>query len=96
MDTLNSNWKMSSRIISHYCILCSDSTGNLLFHTDGRQLRNRLHQVMEGGDVINPGQMWVVFYEWVSNCYRWIGYTRSGFEELLLSDPYYLKRAATT
>ena len=47
----------------YYCILCSDSTGNLLFHTDGRQLRNRLHQVMEGGDVINPGQMWVVFYD---------------------------------
>jgi hypothetical protein len=47
----------------YYGILCSDSTGNLLFHTDGRQIRNRLHQVMEGGDVINPGQMWVDFYD---------------------------------
>ncbi|MBL7826766.1 MAG: hypothetical protein JNJ57_09055 [Saprospiraceae bacterium] len=44
-----------------YCIICSDSTGNLLFHTDGRQIRNRLHQVMEGGEMINPGQMWVQF-----------------------------------
>lgn len=47
----------------YYCILCSDSTGNLLFHTDGRQVRNKLHQIMEGGEVINPGQMWVDFYD---------------------------------
>lgn len=42
-----------------YCILCSDSTGNLLFHTNGRQIRNRLHNIMEGGDTINPGPIWV-------------------------------------
>lgn len=42
-----------------YCILCSDSTGNLLFHTNGRQIRNRLHNIMEGGDTINPGPVWV-------------------------------------
>lgn len=41
-----------------YCIICSDSTGNLLFHTNGRQIRNRLHNVMEGGDTINPGPIW--------------------------------------
>lgn len=41
-----------------YCILCSDSTGNLLFHTNGRQIRNRLHNIMEGGDTINPGPVW--------------------------------------
>ncbi|MFN0173400.1 MAG: hypothetical protein ACKVU0_02040 [Saprospiraceae bacterium] len=41
-----------------YCILCSDSTGNLLFHTNGRQIRNRLHNIMEGGDTINPGLIW--------------------------------------
>lgn len=42
-----------------YCIICSDSTGNLLFHTNGRQIRNRLHNIMEGGDTINPGPVWV-------------------------------------
>ena len=47
----------------YYCILCSDSTGNLLFHTDGRQIRNRLHNIMEGGAVINPGQIWIDFYD---------------------------------
>lgn len=41
-----------------YCIVCSDSTGNLLFHTNGRQIRNRLHDIMEGGDTINPGPIW--------------------------------------
>jgi hypothetical protein len=44
-----------------YCILCSDSTGNLIFHTDGRQIRNKTHNIMEGGGVINPGQIWVDF-----------------------------------
>ncbi|HLP94605.1 MAG TPA: hypothetical protein VK168_11245 [Saprospiraceae bacterium] len=47
----------------YYCILCSDSTGNLLFHTDGRQIRNKLHQIMDGGEIINPGQMWIDFYD---------------------------------
>ncbi len=42
-----------------YCILCSDSTGNLLFHTNGRQIRNRLHNIMENGDTINPGPVWL-------------------------------------
>lgn len=42
-----------------YCILCSDSTGHLMFHTNGRQIRNRLHNIMEGGDTINPGPVWV-------------------------------------
>ncbi len=41
-----------------YGIICSDSMGNLLFHTNGRQIRNRLHDIMEGGDTINPGPIW--------------------------------------
>lgn len=44
-----------------YGIVCSDSSGNLLFHTNGRRIRNRLHNVMEGGDTINPGQVWADF-----------------------------------
>jgi len=46
-----------------YAIVGSDSTGNLLFHTDGRQIRNKLHNVMEGGEVINPGQIWIDYYD---------------------------------
>jgi hypothetical protein len=44
-----------------YCIVCSDSTGNLLFHTNGRRIRNRLHNIMQGGDTINPGPVWTDF-----------------------------------
>lgn len=42
-----------------YSIVCSDSTGNLIFHTNGRQIRNRQNNIMQGGDTINPGQVWV-------------------------------------
>lgn len=42
-----------------YAIVCSDSAGNLIFHTNGRQVRNRLHQIIENGDTINPGQIWL-------------------------------------
>ncbi len=38
-----------------YCAVCSDSSGLLAFHTNGRQIRNRLHDLMENGDTINPG-----------------------------------------
>jgi hypothetical protein len=41
-----------------YCAICSDSSGALLFHTNGRAIRNRLHQIMENGDTINPGYNW--------------------------------------
>ncbi|MBN8684681.1 MAG: hypothetical protein J0L99_18665 [Chitinophagales bacterium] len=47
----------------YYAIVCSDSAGNLIFHTDGRQLRNRLHQLMPGGEVINPGKMREEFWD---------------------------------
>jgi hypothetical protein len=43
---------------SIYCAACSDSSGNLLFHTNGRKIMNRLHQVMENGSPINPGALW--------------------------------------
>ena len=46
---------------SAYCAICSDSVGNLLFHTNGRAIRNRLHQVMENGDTINPGADWLEY-----------------------------------
>ncbi len=41
-----------------YCAICSDSSGNMLFHTNGRAVRTRLHQIMENGDTINPGSIW--------------------------------------
>jgi hypothetical protein len=44
-----------------YCVICSDSAGSLLFHTNGRQILNRHHDIMEGGDTINPGQVWSDF-----------------------------------
>ena len=47
-----------------YCAVCSDSSGNLIFHTNGIRLRNRLHEIMEGGDTINPGQIWYEYGEY--------------------------------
>jgi hypothetical protein len=40
---------------SLYGITCSDSIGDLLFHTNGRTLRNRQHELIENGDSLNPG-----------------------------------------
>ena len=37
---------------------CSDSTGNLMFFTNGIRIYNRFNEVMEGGDTINPGPVW--------------------------------------
>lgn len=36
----------------------SDSLGNLLFYTNGIRIFNKNRQLMEGGDTINPGQVW--------------------------------------
>jgi hypothetical protein len=46
------------QVYSNYCAICSDSSGQFLFHTNGRAIRNRLHQIMENGDSINPGVIW--------------------------------------
>lgn len=35
----------------------SDTTGNLLFYTDGCRIINKDHQVIENGDGINPGEV---------------------------------------
>lgn len=47
-----------------YCAICSDSSGNLLFHTNGRSIRNRLHNIMENGDTINPGALWQQYVDY--------------------------------
>lgn len=36
----------------------SDSAGNLLLYTNGIRIFNKNRQLMEGGDTINPGQVW--------------------------------------
>ncbi|MBK7468960.1 MAG: hypothetical protein IPJ43_20445 [Saprospiraceae bacterium] len=36
----------------------SDIEGNLVAYTDGHNIFNRAHQIMEGGDTINPGDFW--------------------------------------
>ena len=40
----------------------SDSTGNLLFYTNGIVVVNAQHQVMENGDSLNPGEVAWDFY----------------------------------
>lgn len=51
----------------HYSIYggtCSDSTGNLVFHTNGFAIRNKWHQIMENGDTLNPGYY---YYEYLAH-----------------------------
>lgn len=36
----------------------SDSSGNLLFYTNGIRIYNKARQLMENGDTINPGPLW--------------------------------------
>lgn len=36
-----------------FCASCSDSSGNLLFYSNGISVRNKLHQLMRGGDSLN-------------------------------------------
>jgi hypothetical protein len=36
----------------------SDSTGNLLFYTNGARIFDKSHHLMENGDTINPNQFW--------------------------------------
>ncbi|GIV30656.1 MAG: hypothetical protein KatS3mg029_0007 [Saprospiraceae bacterium] len=44
----------------------SDSTGNLLFYTNGIVVVNAQHQVMENGDSLNPGE---VAWDWYNEGY---------------------------
>jgi len=37
---------------------CSDSSGNLLFYTNGLAIHNYLDQLVENGDTLNPGDWW--------------------------------------
>ncbi len=41
-----------------FCAACSDSTGNLLFYSNGIRIHNYLNQLIENGDTINPGSIW--------------------------------------
>ncbi|MFN0216886.1 MAG: hypothetical protein ACKVT2_21730 [Saprospiraceae bacterium] len=42
----------------YYCTSCSDSSGNLLFYSNGIRIHNYLNQLIENGDTINPGTIW--------------------------------------
>lgn len=36
----------------------SDTNGNLIFYSNGCRIQDASHQVMQNGDMINPGQVW--------------------------------------
>lgn len=40
------------------CAACSDSSGNLLFYTNGIQINNKEKKLMENGYHLNPGKVW--------------------------------------
>ncbi len=43
---------------STYCTTCADSTGKLLFYSNGNSIYNHKRKLMENGDTINPGRVW--------------------------------------
>lgn len=45
--------------LGFYCGICSDSSGNLAFYTNGISIRDTTHQRMMNGDTINPGSIWL-------------------------------------
>lgn len=47
--------------ISFYAAVCSDSSGQLAFYTNGISIRDASHNVMLNGDTINPGPFWEQF-----------------------------------
>lgn len=52
--------KMDDRELNFntYSTACSDSTGKLLFYTNGLKIHNYTHHLIENGDTINPGELW--------------------------------------
>jgi len=45
--------------MSFYCGICSDSTGQLAFYSNGISIRDTTHKIMLNGDTINPGYFWL-------------------------------------
>lgn len=43
---------------STFCGACSDSSGSLLFYTNGIAIHNFMNELMENGDTLNPGDVW--------------------------------------
>ncbi|MDX1913176.1 MAG: hypothetical protein SFV22_16905 [Saprospiraceae bacterium] len=41
-----------------FCASCADSSGNMLFYSNGIRIHNALNQLVENGDTINPGTIW--------------------------------------
>ena len=53
IDTVRTNMNFDG-----FSVTCSDSSGNLLFYSNGIRIYNKENQLMENGDKINPGSVW--------------------------------------
>lgn len=52
--------KFSTKLnFSFFGVTCSDSSGSLLFYSNGIRIYNKADQLMENGDTINPGKTWL-------------------------------------
>ena len=72
IDTVFRNMTMSGAAVS-----MSDSSGNLIFYSNGIKVNNAQYQLMQNGDSLNPGQ--------VANNNRTVGYP---YTESMISIPH--------
>jgi len=55
-------YKQKKKIdVRFHCACCSDSTGKLLFYTNGISIQNGTHNLMANGDSINFSDLWKEF-----------------------------------
>ncbi len=74
IDTITKSGMEAGRVMTSI----SDSSGNLLFYTNGIWINNAQHQVMQNGDSLNPGQ--------IANDFRIGGYPSSS-SMIILPNP---------
>ncbi|GAB4252286.1 MAG: hypothetical protein Kow0027_16890 [Saprospiraceae bacterium] len=62
LDFNNDTLKMYERNFPIFFNVCnasmSDTNGNLIFYSNGCRINDASHQVMQNGDMLNPGQFW--------------------------------------
>ncbi len=64
-----------------------DKNGNLLFYSNGMAIFDSTHQIMEGGDSINYGDLWEIFSEYTPDGKKRYGGFKAEQGLIFLSNP---------